>query len=393
MDSLGSNNVRSSFFFDSIMLAICPIFVGMQAMTSMVGSISSSAERQHLKAITSIRFFFAVAVFLHHIPLAVEPVTKSQSFLTFWLFQEGFIGVSFFFILSGFILSYSYSNWQENIAKASVIKFWRNRFARIYPLHLATLILSTVFYFQSADSPGFHPILAALSNLTLTQSFIPLRSIYFSYNVVSWSISDETFFYLLFPFLLPFISRKRAATLLLIILILIVPILSLTYPTNNPHYYYYIFPVVRLVDFAIGISLFNIWKSIRANVRLQLLLAPAALLVTLSSFLVHDYVPIALRYSAFYWPTCCLIILACANSNNWLSRMLSNRAFLYLGKISFAFYLVHFIIIQGYNSWMRDNLQLGYWGTITMLLGVTTVAAALLHEIIEEPFNKWLRKG
>ena len=83
-----------------------------------------------INTLTSLRLFFALMVFGAH--CYVVDSTFSTQF-----YKEGFVGVSFFFILSGFIIAY---NYQQKLVERKVSKrqFWVARIARIYPLHIAT---------------------------------------------------------------------------------------------------------------------------------------------------------------------------------------------------------------------------------------------------------------
>src|ERR1700739_1236064 len=91
-----------------------------------------------IKPLTSLRFLFALMVFLSHLQF-VQDKTLAKVYVDF--FKEGRLGVSFFFILSGFILSLTY---KQKITAGTVSKkeFWVARFARIYPLHIITFLVS-----------------------------------------------------------------------------------------------------------------------------------------------------------------------------------------------------------------------------------------------------------
>ena len=124
-----------------------------------------------IKPLTSLRFLFALMIFFHHLRFLQDYNSDIFNWLYVKIFWEGYIGVSFFFILSGFIIAY---NYQEKILKKKISfkKFIIARISRIYPLHILTLILSLpiVFYNISiSEIPnGFYQL---IFNITLTQSF------------------------------------------------------------------------------------------------------------------------------------------------------------------------------------------------------------------------------
>src|SRR5437764_11248338 len=93
----------------------------------------------------------------------------------------GYIGVDFFFVLSGFVLTWS--------ARPDLgpLRFWQNRFARIWPLHLTTLGLAVLV----GVAVGVGDLTALVSNLFLVQAWWPQQHVYFGFNAVSWSLSCE----------------------------------------------------------------------------------------------------------------------------------------------------------------------------------------------------------
>src|SRR5260370_8948074 len=129
----------------------------------------------------------------------------------------GYVGVSFFFVLSGFILVYTYAG------RPMILKnFWRARFARIYPAYAFSLLVTAPFFFYAVltmNIPFFvwakaHLKLASALVLSLLQAWVPQAAL--TWNAVAWSLSVEPFFYLLFPFLLLLFVRRSQPHLLLI---------------------------------------------------------------------------------------------------------------------------------------------------------------------------------
>ena len=108
--------------------------------------------------------------------------------------RDGAAGVAFFFVLSGFILTYNYHSSFTKLSLSTAKKFYAARIARIAPVTVLTFLLFLpLMYQQLVDEPGVW-LCRALTNLSFTQSFVPLETYYFSYNAVSWSLSDELFF-------------------------------------------------------------------------------------------------------------------------------------------------------------------------------------------------------
>ena len=156
-------------------------------------SVSASFTKQDLPALTGLRFFAAIAIVLHHMR---GTFGFPSDFLTQFPLGNG---VSFFYVLSGFILTYVYHGTGGSTAWSN---FLLARFARVWPLHLVTfvlicLVISPVSKVGTADGPW-----AAFLNLTLLHAWVPDYRYFFSFNSVSWSISVEAFFYLIFPLVL-----------------------------------------------------------------------------------------------------------------------------------------------------------------------------------------------
>jgi peptidoglycan/LPS O-acetylase OafA/YrhL len=159
------------------------------------------AARPRLAALTTLRFFAALHVVLFHVKvigiLAGGP----------WWYQNfagiGYVGVNFFFVLSGFILVYTYAG-----PSLSARRFWQARFARVYPAYLLSLLVAAPFFFFAIghlDLPFFawsreHLAAACILTIALLQAWAPQAAL--TWNSVCWSLSVEAFFYSVFPLLL-----------------------------------------------------------------------------------------------------------------------------------------------------------------------------------------------
>ena len=109
-------------------------------------------QRPLLPALTSVRFLAACSVMLYH--LGVVEVLRGPNWYES-MTGVGYVGVSFFFVLSGFILVYSHAG-----RKISRARFWRSRFARIYPACLFSLVLALPFFVHAGRPPVFISVTA-----------------------------------------------------------------------------------------------------------------------------------------------------------------------------------------------------------------------------------------
>ncbi|MGI4755721.1 MAG: acyltransferase family protein [Janthinobacterium lividum] len=164
----------------------------------------SATHRPAIPALTSLRFFAALWVVLFH----VREVGLFRGGIAPYaaVVKLGYLGVSFFFVLSGFILVYVYAG--REIQKA---RFWQARLARVYPAYLFSLLV------MAPSIPAFVPLLRAMhGSLVIAVTSFPMlleawfpRDLLF-WNVVAWSLSVEAFFYFLFPFAQRLLERTNS---------------------------------------------------------------------------------------------------------------------------------------------------------------------------------------
>jgi len=343
-----------------------------------------------IKPLTSLRFFFALMVFASHL----EYLKHSNSQVLQWVFNniffEGYIGVSFFFILSGFILSYSY---QEKLVKqkSKIRDFYIARIARIYPLHIATFILAIPLTINGFITNTLSWLIKAFTNLTLTQGYIPKSSFYFSFNAPSWSISAEMFFYLLFPIILPFFARiKKKKTIYSIMLLSAAVLISLIQliPEKLQHTIFYISPALRIIDFSLGILIFNLLKiNKQKNGSLPNYCEPLSVLLFVIFFFFHNHIPLVYRYSIYYWIPTSIIIYTFANTNGKITSFLSNKTIIKLGEASFGFYMIHQLVIRYYT---HINIINGLVDIILLLI-ISILLSIISMRYLEHPFNRIIK--
>ncbi|HWG26225.1 acyltransferase [Actinospica sp.] len=202
---------------------------------------------------TGLRWSAALLVFLYHVSV-VEYFGGPAASRVNWAFGAGDVGVSFFFVLSGFVLSWS------TPPTTRAVQFWRRRFARIYPLHLMTALLALTLTFTL--TPGTKPSLGQLAaNLTLTQAWFPNGSFYQSVNPVSWSLSCEACFYFLFPLMINLLRRLggRGNSIVVagcVVLEFLMPKLAgHLVPAHSLNFVLYYFPLERPPEFLLGMAL------------------------------------------------------------------------------------------------------------------------------------------
>lgn len=355
-----------------------------------------------IKPLTSLRFLFAMCVFLSHYSLGEEVI-----------FPEGYIGVSFFFILSGFIISYNYKRkFEEKTISAKT--FIAARIARIYPLHLAMFLFVLMLTIRSVIKNDIaFPWKPLFFNAALLQSFIPVKSCYFSFNAVSWSISDELFFYFAFPIVIVFFTKIKRKILLILGLSVLCIYFAAVFivPEQYHHALFYIHPFFRIIDFIIGIEIFSVWKYMqsakikngkflsflnRKDIATIVEVLSVCLLVVM--ICVSGNVPQVYRYASYYWIPMALIILCFAQSNGGgiLSQVLSWKPFVIAGEISFGFYMLHQQMIGIGRAILarlsgRFSVSLPAFGEFVIILTAVLAASLVSFYFFERPANKLIK--
>jgi peptidoglycan/LPS O-acetylase OafA/YrhL len=350
--------------------------------------------RGALLPLTSLRFVAALLVFSWH----CVPTRRISV-----MFSFGYLGVAFFFLLSGFILTYSYhGSFRGRLRAGAVRAFYAARIARIYPLHLATMPLAIAGLVALGTSPLWNGagaptrLQAIAAQAALVQSWIPVGPIYFGANGPAWSISVEAFFYAAFPLLAYGLLRAFRAVpphrVLLCAAALWFVQLAVLWPQEAAvdDWRWYVFPPSRLVEFVVGMMLGIAFVHSDARKRwplratsLEILaLAAVCLLVYVSPF-----VPLSVRFSAWVMPAWAAVIFVFARQGGALSRVLSHPVPVRLGEISFAFYLCHLAVVMVAEraGWDRPFV-------LPLAFGATLALSFALYHGVEQPMRRRVRE-
>lgn len=289
-----------------------------------------------------MRFLAAFYVVLFHgLPFLSSRFHLPAPLVSF--LSHGGTAVSFFFLLSGFILAYTYDG--QISAPGGRARFWQARFARIYPVYLLSLLLALWF------EHGLRAI-EALVVLLMIQTWNPRTPGFFgAWNYPAWTLSVEAFFYLCFPFVLPLLSRCSVRTLRWLSLLLLgmcvftyTPLRELgTHDAASFAGRFIPLPLQRLPEFLLGMTLGLAFLRKTSP-------GPPTWRVTVSLFTAL----LVLGIGQGHWTSLVMIPFAqlvydLAFDVSWLSRVLSSRIMLLLGGASYGVYLLQYPI----RSWIR----------------------------------------
>ena len=217
-----------------------------------------------LPSLTSLRWFAATIVFIRHGGALLQGTSLESAYRN--VGPQGASGVSFFFILSGFVLAWTYR-------PESPTAFYRRRFARIVPAYLVAIAVGLAYIVVFQHTQGLAYVLQAVFPATLLQSWVPDPAIYFGNSAVSWSLSTEVFFYAIFPLIIAPVMRLSKRGLMK--LMLGAAIVSIATPlVLHPQkggglafWAIYINPTYRLMEFVIGLCLAGLLiRGVRAKI-------------------------------------------------------------------------------------------------------------------------------
>jgi peptidoglycan/LPS O-acetylase OafA/YrhL len=338
-----------------------------------------------LPSLAGLRFVAVVVVFGFHIAVSGVLGDSALGNTIGWLFAPGAAGVSFFFVLSGFVLTWSARKGD------TAVRFWRRRFARIYPTYLVVLL--AVLAVATIAGRALRPEVV-LPNLLLVQGWVPDPRVYSGPNPVAWYLSCEAAFYAVFPLLKAGLLRLPGrmlwpVTVGVFAVTWTVPVFALHVSEPFRPWAIWIIPAARLPEFVAGMLLARIvrecgWPDL--SPWLFVLLAVAAYIG--SSWLPIEFglvaataVPLALLVAAVGAAD------AAERPTPWRSPWLVR-----LGELALAFYLVHDLAIR-----LVVRLA-GTVGSVAMGVGVALIAFALafatsvvLYCLVELPGARLLR--
>ncbi|MFD7898769.1 acyltransferase family protein [Streptomyces sp. NPDC059743] len=321
-------------------------------------------KNARLSTLTGMRGVAALLVFFFHISTSgLFHSAELNKDVQFVFGKAGGLGVSFFFVLSGFVLAWS--------ARADDTKrrFWRRRFAKILPNHFVTwaLVIALMLTTGMAPSPfetvpqldDADSFLPSAASLLLIHAWLPDLTYSVAGNPVSWTLACEVLFYLSFPWLMRALSRIRPERLwgwalgTVAVIVALPAVVRATLSGGPPlawdptvsawhHFAISFFPPARALEFVLGILMARIVLSGRW-IRIGVL--PASLLL-LAGYVTALYVPFEYGLvAATVLPLALLIAASASGDVRERRNVFGGRIMVWIGEVSFAFYMVHISVI------------------------------------------------
>jgi peptidoglycan/LPS O-acetylase OafA/YrhL len=317
------------------------------------GSQPADRSKPSLNALTGLRFLAAMGVVFFHFS---QPILQGRSYILFNLAGSGYIAVDLFYLLSGFILAYSYLS-PEGKLLGSRRNFYVSRFARIYPAYFLAFILaapsdiSTSLHVNHLATAVAKLAISAGSVLTLQQAWTPWTA--WDWNYPAWSVSVEVFFYLLFPWLAIRLARVKQTSALPLaglfwLLGLVAPFVlwalkgATGQPSKADHLQMAIefTPIFRLPEFAIGILLGRAYVLGRFRRLNGSLLATTAFVSIFAVLAFCPKLPHPLLANGLLAPLFALLIVSLAQAKGPIAWFLALPFMVTLGEASYGIYIL-----------------------------------------------------
>ncbi|WP_125484374.1 acyltransferase family protein [Edaphobacter aggregans] len=345
------------------------------------GTMSREDQRQ-FSSLETLRFFASLIIVAFH--------------YTFYIFRhdlfKGYLAVDLFFVLSGFVITLAYQARIHSTRSYGV--FIKKRIARLYPLHLLTLLLYLAIALAAThgmvrvDNPAKYNLHEFFANLTLTHAWGFAHG--FSFNVVSWSISAEFAAYLLFPLILWLMSRGLIAGII---------ILSIIYSSAFLFSIYIMHLPLTKLDWQFGIAraipgfALGVWLRLYLPLFSSKLPKPAAIwLFYFSLFLFTSCILFSLNDYLGMASASALVMFAAINDSMGQSHIISHPILSQRGELTYSLYMVHPLVasvfIAGIFLRIFGDSMIAVYGSIFVAFAIALVLSTLCHKYFELPLQR-----
>ena len=352
-------------------------------------------KRRYITGLDGIRAIAVIMVLAYHLKLA--------------LFKSGFLGVTVFFVLSGYLITGILISEVEEEGTIDLKNFWLRRIRRLVP---AVMSMAVVIIFVSAVvnrvifTKGCKDFLASVLGFNNWWQIFNKVSYFEAAGVPSpfthcWSLAIETQFYLIYPLILLGIYKlaksrgegraKRgllfAGVTLLLAMISVILMIVLFDPQQDASRVYY-GTDTRAFSLLFGALLAILWDYRMVPRRLS---ASVNMVLGSVSFAVLLVMTIAINGSSNFWYRggefvgtilTVLVIYTVLGRKTWLSRFLSNPVLKWIGDRSYSIYLWHYPIIL----LISKGIKASWWITLIEIV-LSVVLAELSYRFIETPIR------
>lgn len=364
-------------------------------------------------ALTSLRGIAAIVVVILHFAYSTLPEAGAIISQSTYFFNKGYLFVDLFFMLSGFIMTHVYlDTFGISVNRTNYWTYLRARFARIYPLHLFTLgvlvgleLLKLFLPNFQAFTGKFNPT-ALVANVLMLQAFDfncpPLFWCRSTWNEPAWSISIEFLIYGIFPFILFALLKTKPKTDWIIYLVTLIALLVLIKFTRGTLKSIIGIPSIGRcgLECVLGVITYKAyqWGKYQSKFSFKLLEIGS---ISLVIGLMHNDIRRRLILDWLTLPAFSLLIISLASTTNgFVFRIFNSRPLVYLGKISYSIYMVHWCLMQFLETFWLYKFQVPFGtnfdsASCLFALGLFTltsiITAAVTYQAIEVPMRNLLK--
>jgi peptidoglycan/LPS O-acetylase OafA/YrhL len=355
-------------------------------------------KKELLPALTGLRAFAALNIVFFHFgnPKWFGPLAP--------IVDNGFTSVSFFLLLSGFVLAYNYSDKAQK-GQLSTRNFWVARVSRLYPIYLFALLMSVGMLMDEWHARTHAQFTwGVLLTPFLLQAWSPWLSTF--WNTPAWTMCTEAFFYLIFPVVILWKRPKSVGALVGILLGLwclgmVLPSLYLgLHPDGDLHPGRYtdgfwiralkFSPPPHVPSFLFGIVLADLDALIPRAARRRLLFGALGMAGIYTVLYFGDHFPYPMMHDGLMMPLFALAVLGLAG-HNLIARFFGFFPFVAVGQASYCLYILHFNLwnlIHNSNVLTKTHLaRFDPWLSYGLLVG----GAVLAMLLIERPVQRWIK--
>jgi len=340
-----------------------------------------------LEQLTFTRFLAAISIVVFHYGKNVFPFSHEA---IGFLFQQANIGVSYFFILSGFVMMIAYNDKD----KIDFLDYMKRRFARIYPVFFLAIIVLLIYFVILGKPIDYKGLIL---NITIVQSWIPGYAL--SFNGPGWSLAVEMFFYLSFPLLFNHFYKKYSYKKLIVPILIFFIGSQIALHFMRYSYFYngfpskshdltFYFPLMHLSEFLIG-NLAGMFFLKGIKVRNYDL--PIIILIVFVSVLLKMNIGINYHNGMLAFVFIPMIILISAN-NGFVTRITNCKALVFLGEISYGIYILQKPVYSWVNGIMKylniDNSFVIFYTALSILV----IFSAISYKFFEIPLRRLINK-
>jgi peptidoglycan/LPS O-acetylase OafA/YrhL len=354
-----------------------------------------------IPSLTGIRALCVYCIFFYHL----NPFTAAAHPQWHLLFAQFYTFLTFFFVLSGFVICHKYYDI-GSLKKTALYNYFVNRMSRVFPILFILITITFLLYYRSGAGTISETLKLYLLNVTLLKGFA------YDYHLTgigpSWSMSVEELFYALSPLIFLWMRRRRDFLMLILIVyglgVLITFVCTTVVPGTFFSTYQFTFYTTffgRIFEFVCGVYLALIVKG---------KFSPGLLGKVGKASLSVGWVIVALAIAGQYWVArqsgvthgietwtglalnnlampvgITFIFYSFIYHDTWLQRLLSTKVMVALGNATYSFYLLHTsFVLSLINKYVSSSLIVSFFVMIVVAYG--------FHKTVEQPLAIYFRK-